>query len=272
MAEEEVKVVKEKKPKKVINMEKGSPFYTGWNIVEAIILVVGGILAMVYSNNTDLQATILYIIGAFLIIDGALRILVNFLPVLTIIEKTKLTFDLVIAGSFEVALGITTICDLAIEKGTADTIIKFVAMFVGIALLVFGAILIIYSTGLLTNKLIKMTKVAILGYILAACLIALGIVSIIYLKDETNFRQVVLIIAGLVLVLAGVGQVISTIFARKKYLLKQDIRKAKEELKSSIFEENADSNKNEETIDASSNSNDEVNIDSTNQEDNTSNN
>lgn len=269
MAEEEVKIVKEKKPKKVINMEKGSPFYTGWNIVEAIILVVGGILAMVYSNNTELQATILYIIGAFLIFDGALRILVNFLPILTIIEKTKLTFDLVIAGSFEVALGITTICDLAIEKGTADTIIKFVAMFVGIALLVFGAILIIYSTGLLTNKLIKMTKVAILGYIAAALLIALGVVSIIYLKDEKNFRQVVLIIAGLVLVLAGIGQVVSTIFARKKYLVKQDIRKAKEELKASIFEQNDEPKAHEETVDVSSN--DETSTTS-NQEDNSSNN
>src|SRR5574344_1108170 len=86
MAEEEEKQPKVqekvKKEKKPLDLSKGGLIWTIWHLVEAILLVVGGILCIVYSGNEDVQKIIYPIVGAFLILGGFLKILTNFLPVI----------------------------------------------------------------------------------------------------------------------------------------------------------------------------------------------
>src|SRR5574344_931595 len=104
MAEESVK-----KEKKTLDLKKGGVIWVVWNYVEAALLLVAGILAIVFSKNKDLHNTILIIIGAFLIVGGFLKFLMNFLPVLSAVDKAKLSYDMVIGGAFELALGVTLV-------------------------------------------------------------------------------------------------------------------------------------------------------------------
>ncbi len=241
------------KKRKIINTKKGSTFWTVWSIIEAILIFVGGILCLIYCDNKDLQRTILFIVGGFVIFDGALRILINFLPVLTIVEKATMTYDLVISGSIELAIGITLVCDVAIDSSAFDVLIKFISMFIGIALIVFGAIVLLYSIGFLTNKIIKAYFVSIIGFLVATCLIVLGALAIVKLKDPETFSQFALIIAGAVLICTGIAQVSDAIYQRKKYLFKQDIKNDISDLKAQVDEfkkETTDSDSDEVIIDA----------------------
>lgn len=240
MANENEVITKEKKERKRLDTRKGSIFWTVWNIIEALLIFTGGILCLVYCDNKDLQQTILFIVGGFVIFDGVLRIIINFLPVLTLVEKAAMTYDLVISGSVELAIGITLVCDVAIESSAFDVLIKFISMFIGIALIVFGAVILFYSIALLTNRVIKMKTVSIIGLLVSALLITLGILTIVKLNDADKFAMFALIIAGIVLIVTGISQVVTAIFQRKKYLLKKEIKENIDEAKNQ-FEQAASS-------------------------------
>ena len=85
MAAEEQKETKEqnktKKEKKPLDLSKGGLIWTIWHLVEAALLIVGGILAIVYSSNPDVQKVIYPVVGGFMIFGGALKIISNFLPI-----------------------------------------------------------------------------------------------------------------------------------------------------------------------------------------------
>ena len=71
----------EKKAKKPLDLSRGSLIWTIWHFVEAALLVVGGILAIAFSDKEEIQKIIYPVVGAFLILGGFLKILTNFLPV-----------------------------------------------------------------------------------------------------------------------------------------------------------------------------------------------
>lgn len=206
-------------------LQKGEPLWAIWQIVEAILFIVGGILAIVYSGSSELQQTILYVIGAFLIAGGALKILANFLPILSATDRAALTYDLVVGGSIELALGITIVSDIAGNNAVADAIVHFISLFIGIALIIFGAIAAIYCLAILFNKYLGMTGLSITGLVIGALLIALGAIVIVQMSTSSAFYKVVLIIVGVVLVLSGIGALINAINEVKR---RNRINKAKE--------------------------------------------
>ena len=225
MSDENDAIFEEKRVNRGMNMARGSTFYMIWNIVEALILLAGGILCIVFSDNKDLQKTFLTIISIFLIVDGGLRILVNFLPIITLVNKKKITSGLVVTGAVELAIGITILCDIMSNgEEVINTILKFLSLFVGIVLLVLGAISLIYSIGFASNKFLNLRKFSICGLIVAAGLITLGVVCIIYLKDSEVTNKIALIIAGIFLAFTGVVQFLTAILEHRKYRLRDELR------------------------------------------------
>jgi hypothetical protein len=218
---------KPQKQRKPINLGKGGLAWTIWHFVEAALLIVGGVLAIAYSNNPDIQKIIYPVVGAFLILGGFLKILTNFLPVVARSEaeaaakaeaKKSMSYDLVVGGSFELALGITLCVMYASEQNSQEEVIKtitfFLSTFIAIMLIVAGVSLLLFAIGFIIRKLYKL-YMPILEIILGLGLIALGIVVIIYMNDSKVFNQVVLIIVGIILVLAGLGMLVTTITAIK---------------------------------------------------------
>jgi hypothetical protein len=261
--EEENKVVdpepkKEKKAKKPIDLSKGGLIWTIWNATEAAVLIVVGILAIVFSNNQDFQKTILAIVGSLLIVDGGLKILANFLPILatTRIEaeakakaKAAMAYDLVIGGAFELALGITLIAiyTSATYANSMNVLVSLISTFIAIVCLVAGASLALFAVAFLVAKLYKV-YMPILEIIFAAALIALGVVILVFVGDANSsdaekvakFFQIVLIITGVVITLTGAGLMVTTFQAvsDRKALKKEAAAKEKagEEGETSVIE------------------------------------
>lgn len=188
-------------------MKKSSAVWSIWNYVEALILMAAGVLAIVFRENEDLQNVIAYVAGAFVILDGVLRIL------MVIMGEKKSETSIMLVGGFEITIGIVVILE-------AYNFINIVTEFLFILLIVVGLLLIIYSILQIIAKSDKL-YMPILEIVFAAILVALGIgICIIYYGNGDSRNQLVLVIIGIILALAGLTQAIITsitlIKAKKK--------------------------------------------------------
>lgn len=220
--------------KKPINLGKGGLIYSIWNFFEAALLVVVGVLCFVWigqaENASDKTAaynrivsTIIFVGGIFLIVAGALRILVNFMPVIASNKleaaakkalKASIAYDLVIVGSIELALGIALTATYTNNGGNltqfAEFLTHFAATFIGVITLVAGGALIMFAIGFIISKLYKL-YMPITEIIFGLALIALGVVVLWYSGDSAVVAKVTLIIVAVLLFLGAIGLVIKTI-------------------------------------------------------------
>ena len=122
----EEKEITKKEKNKLLSFEKGGIIWSTWNFVEAALMLVLGILAIVFvcqangesEKLTGAMSTMLNVVGIFIIIGGALKIVANFMPIFAANHleamikaelKEKMSYDLVIGGSIELAGGIALV-------------------------------------------------------------------------------------------------------------------------------------------------------------------
>ena len=215
----------EKERKGGINTKSGSLLWSIWHYVIGALLVVLGILAIAYNANTDLQKTFLIIIGAFVILDGVIRVALNFIPIFVLKNKSDLVFNFAISGALELAIGIT----LIVDSGAADAIAALLTYFIAIVLLVAAVILIVFAIAFIKTKLYRL-YMPILEIVFAAALAALGIFILIKFNPENSsgFYSIVLIIVGILVIVFGVGEIVFTTLA---LIGKNKVKKAVEETK-----------------------------------------
>lgn len=223
-----------KKERKSINFGKGGLLWSIWNFLEAALILVLGIICFVYTakastNNSDISydkviSVILFIGGIFLILGGTLKIVVNFLPVIArsvtdaIIKekiKSQLSYDLVVGGAIELAIGIAFVISYTNNGGLLDQMVSFIAqflaIFIGTLVTVAGTSLILFAVGFIVSKLYKL-YLPIIEIVFGAALIALGIIVFIYLAGNADLTKMIsLVILGIILVLAGVAMAILTV-------------------------------------------------------------
>lgn len=255
-AETEVKEAKVKKEKHVIDTSKGGLIWSIWNFLEAALIFALGVVCFVFiaqaeNKNSDVSyytqviSTIILIAGIFLIIGGALKIIVNFLPVVgkNIVDatvkaaiKSKLSYDLVIGGTIELAAGVAIIVAYNKMNGslneTVGVITTFLAVFAGVLLIIAGLSLALFAVGFIISKLYKI-YLPIIEIVFGAALIALGIVVLCVLAGNTDLTSMIaLIILGVILVLAGIAMAIITVLEIvKARRLKANAKEASEENK-----------------------------------------
>ena len=217
---------KEKKNPLTSDLSKKSTLWIVWNLIEAIMFIGGGIVAFIFYRNTDFQAVILIILGSVLLIDGSLRILANFLPALGLSNKENVFSDLIISGACELALGITVICDVASNPEVVGVISHFIALFIGIIVIVVGAVLIIYSLSILIRK-IGTIGFALFPLLFGILLCVFGGFIIYTMSDPQVFYSTVMIIAGIILLIYGTYDLLTVIRAiqlkRTVHEIKKDI-------------------------------------------------
>jgi uncharacterized membrane protein HdeD (DUF308 family) len=207
-------------------MKKGSAVWAVWRYTEAILLLVAGILCIVFSNNSSLQSYIILVIGCFLIVGGALKILIDLIQIFIAKDVGALTYSLVAGGALELALGIV----LVSNQNFANVLLNFFATFLGIALIVAGAGFLVFAVAFIIRRIYKFFM-PILELLFGGALIAVGVLILVYFgSDEEIFRQVILIIAGIVLLAAGIGLIIETssilTLAKKDKEIKKETEKA----------------------------------------------
>lgn len=224
--------------------EKLNRFWAIWNFIEAIVLFGAGILAIVLActnqagGDANTESFVAYAIGAFILLDGILRIVLS----LTRYKGPKDSDESgLLIGGFELTIGIVMVLlEVHFYQSTHEHVITFlIAHFVAVLLIVIGVLLIIFSAISIAKKYTKLFM-PILEILFSAILVGVGI-TILVLYSKENNANVVLILTGSILSIAGVTQgVITFITLRKNKKTSGKIKTvdSKETKKGSVQEEN----------------------------------
>ena len=188
-----------------------------WNIVEAFILLGGGILAIVAgilrAQNGDTggnvaESVTAYIIATFVILDGLLRLVLYFAKYRDGDELTPL----VIAG-VEISLGVFLILlQAAYGYGIFTyTIVNLVA----IVLMVMGTLVLAFSIFQIARRLVKLTM-PVTQILIGSIVIGVGVTIEVLYNTESSRQMLVLILTGVILCTAAIAMFIITIISHKK--------------------------------------------------------
>lgn len=207
--------------------KKVGKFWTAWNIVESLVLIAAGVLSIVAGilhkpaepgTAETIEKTIAYFVASFIILDGILRVVLF----LVRYNKNDDTSPFVTSG-FELSAGVLIIL---LQLKYEDFFVYGIVNFVAVLLMVIGILLLTFAIFVLVKKYVKF-QMPVLEILLAAILIGVGItIEIIYNTSDAK-QKLVLIMAGAILLIAGLSMFIITIVTSKKN--KKEIKKAEDE-------------------------------------------
>lgn len=164
-----------------------------WQICEAVILLAAGVLTIIFSDDPDLYKWIFLAIGAFIILDGVLRVLMPFF------NKDPGDNSL-FTGIFEVTFGIV------IVLRSAD-ITEILMIFIATLLLVISPVAI--ADGIIRIKKKQETLFfPVLEFIAALLFITIGVIILVSIQNAQN---VVLIVIGAILAILAIVEIAFTI-------------------------------------------------------------
>jgi len=179
-----------------------------WQICEAVILLAAGILTIIFSDDPDLYRWIFLAIGAFIILDGVLRVLMPFF------NKDPGDNSL-FTGIFEVTFGIVIVLRSA-------AITEILMIFIATLLLVVAPIAT--ADGIIRIKRKQETLFfPVLEFIAALLFITIGVIILISIQNAQN---IVLIVIGAILAILAIVEIAFTIKTLLK--VKERDKKAKE--------------------------------------------
>ena len=219
------------KEKKTFSLKKGGLIWIIWNLVEALLLITMGVLTIVNCQKDSLHKELFIIISIFLIVGGSLRILANFIPIIgarkvdaegKLIIRMNMSYSMCISGAIELALGIALM--VAMTGDAAMMMVQYITdiivYFASILLIVAGATLIAFAIAFIITKLYKL-YVPIVEIVFGLATAGLGIVILVlFAQNSQIIVTILLVIIGVLLILAGIGEAVLTfrplIKARKK--------------------------------------------------------
>ncbi|NLB40037.1 MAG: hypothetical protein GX812_01575 [Erysipelotrichaceae bacterium] len=189
-------------------MKKMYKVWAIWQICEAVILLAAGVLTIIFSDDPDLYKWIFLAIGAFIILDGVLRVLMPFF------NKDPGDNSL-FTGIFEVTFGIVIVLRSA-------AITEILMIFIATLLLVISPVAIV--DGIIRIKKKQETLFfPVLEFIAALLFITIGVIILVSIQNAQN---VVLIVIGAILAILAIVEIAFTIKTLMK--VKERDKKAQE--------------------------------------------
>ncbi|HOF53143.1 MAG TPA: hypothetical protein PLH17_00500 [Bacilli bacterium] len=174
-------------------MKKMYKVWAIWQICEAVILLAAGVLTIIFSDDPDLYKWIFLAIGAFIILDGVLRVLMPFF------NKDPGDNSL-FTGIFEVTFGIVIVLRSA-------AITEILMIFIATLLLVISPVAI--ADGIIRIKKKQETLFfPVLEFIAALLFITIGVIILVSIQNAQN---VVLIVIGAILAILAIVEIAFTI-------------------------------------------------------------
>jgi hypothetical protein len=198
-------------------LKRGSIGWAIWNIVESLLILTAGILALVFCESTDAYAVALITVGSIIVADAGLRLILDVIQAFIAPDAALVRANYGEAGAsaMELALGIAFILGgVAFQgnvNGRADilAIFNFAALFASLVLIILGSIIFIYGLVYLCKKAgVVNSIVVMLG---GAILITLGALMIVYVWNSDELMKFIFIFAGIVLLIVGVFALLGTI-------------------------------------------------------------
>ncbi len=189
-------------------------FWFIWNIIEAVILFAGGVLAIISGvlneGNPDTSFTIenviAYVIAAFILLDGLLRVILFLARFRDGDEMTPMF----IAG-FELSLGTLLILVQSQHHLFTFTIVNLIA----IVLMVMGALVLTFAIFQIARKMAKLTM-PIAQILVGSIIVGVGVAVEVLYNTESSRQMLVLILTGVILCVAAIGMFVITIIAHHK--------------------------------------------------------
>ena len=180
-----------------------------WNYIEAALLVAAGVMACVFRSNETLYSVFAYVIGAFVILDGILR----FILIVNKVRKSQESAMLV--SGFEVTIGIVVIL---MEVKQPAIFIDVIINFLSILLMAIGVFFLVYSIIVIAKKIVEQLFMPVMEIAFAAILIGVGVTMfVLYRVNDAEFKQVIMIILGSILILVAIAMaVVTTIGVHKR--------------------------------------------------------
>lgn len=207
---------------------KGTKAHAIYAIIEALLLLTGGILALVFCNNKDAYAVALTAVGIVVVVSAALNLLFDLIfTVARPIEAAVMSKQSSItAYSLELALGIALIVGgvTYANSGYGGDILRvfnFAALFIGIALIVLGGSFAIYATAWVIRAPKELKRTSIMPYFLAIITITCGILvlCLVWNAGDDAMMKFLFIFAGIFLLLIGffglIGGILELVHGKK---------------------------------------------------------
>ena len=197
-----------------IKESKGlNKFWTIWNIVEDVILLAAGVLAIVFGciNGNDnarnvINTIMTYAIASFIILDGLLRLIMTLLKV-----KTSGDESIMLVSGFEITLGIVMMIVLK------TVLIEAMVYFIAVGAIVIGSMFLAFSIVSLARKAVEKYAMPILEIIFGGILIGVGLyIIILYNVSPEAKNRICLILTGSVLAIVAIALAITTLISCKK--------------------------------------------------------
>jgi hypothetical protein len=195
--------------------KQGTRAHAVYSIIEAVLLFVVGILALVYRANVDAYSATFTVLGVLIIIAAAFGILMDVIltaiaPNFSLVVMSKT--GSIVTNSMELAIGIAFVIagSQFNQYGGAEivSVFNFGALFVGLAMIVAGGIFLIYSTMFLIRAPKENKKGCIFPFAVAVGLLTFGILDLALVWNADKIMEYVFVIAGILLLAMGVGYLV----------------------------------------------------------------
>ena len=203
--------------KEIKKQLKVTRFWFIWNLIESFILLGGGVLAIVSgilnegdpSTSGTIENVIAYVIGAFVILDGLLRVV---LYMAKFKDGDELT-PMIVAG-FELSLG--TLLILLQTHYTQSHIFTYtIVNFVALSMMIMGALVLTFAIFQIARKMAKLSM-PVTQILVGAIVIGVGIAIEVLYNTESSRQMLVLILTGAILSIAALTMFIVTLVAHHK--------------------------------------------------------
>ena len=201
--------------------KRGSIIWTIWNVIEAALLVVSGVLCMAWANQSHFQQIAVLVAGVMVIVDAGLRLLLGTIEIVAAEDTTmiKTNANQGIAGAAELSLGIALCYIYANYEGSADiaaakNVFGYIGIYMGVLLIVFAAMILVHAL-ILTLRKITSIPGGLGMLIIGGIVLALGIIAVINLNPSKceNVVTFFLVVFGISTVIIGVALGFTAIIA-----------------------------------------------------------
>lgn len=166
-----------------------------FRVVESLLLIVAGLLAIIYYQNATLKKVTFYLVGTFLVVDALIRVFRYY------IEETKARIKGkgMLISALEVALGLVLIIKPDLLPNLVNQLLP---MFLACFVFALAAICLTEAIILLIRHSKKVWLIVV-EFIIVALLITCGVL-IIYYNTTSALISAMFIILGVIFIIIGV--------------------------------------------------------------------
>ena len=167
-------------------------------IVESLVLIVTGVLAIIYAQNSTMQKVVFILLGVFIVLDAVIRIIRYYVDP----NKNKLRGRGILVATIQLSVGLV----LCIKPSLLPEMVnELLVLFLAVLLFSICVVLICDGVSKCLVNGFRGTRAVLISteFIVAILLLVGGILLLVY-KETPDLVSIAILIAGVLLVILGI--------------------------------------------------------------------